>query len=677
MKLDQLYSLRTGFTVIGLTGRTGSGCTKIAERLAGTFEKLSDRGLRDEKDFTDKVFERKYSICRKFLSYPGNWQPYEVIRYTNVLLFFLLHKYGGDSEKTKKLFIENFKLDKAEDNTTIVDKLMNHIKIIDSSHAPLIKKIKELPDFSKIKSDTELKDLHDLFFSKDFAGLTDKIFEALERYGYFRTRLLLHWVSCNIRSSGDPLGEAPVDVKNIFTIAQLMNRLIKGKRFVNTTNNKPTKVVIDSLRNSLEIMFFKERYSAFYMVATKDVIGNTKNRLDTRLKHKIKDESEREKVIEQLLELDEIEYRTKDFAKGKFSSPDVENCIQKSDFHIFNLMKDQLADFVNEKFEGKANGFFTREEQLMKLVALIQQPGLITPSSAERAMQIANTAKLNSGCISRKVGATVTDSEYFVRAVGWNDVAKGHTPCNLRTVTDFLDGTVNLNDSQHYSKFEKGAAIDESAFKYKGDNPGNFKDALVDYFKEAHELRSGDLNGKNCSFCFKTVHNHYEGEANQVHTRSLHAEENAMLQITKLGGGGVSGGYLFTTASPCELCSKKAYQLGIKKIFFIDPYPGIAVDQILKGGKETSQPQLIPFSGAIGNAYHELYECFMSYKDEVSMTLELKPKQKLAKEITNILNRTRDKEITEFLKDTKLDDTELIDLVKTSIRQYKAKGEAE
>ena len=156
------------------------------------------------------------------------------------------------------------------------------------------------------------------------------------------------------------------------------------------------------------------------------------------------------------------------------------------------------------------------------------------------------------------------------------------------------------------------------------------------------------MNGKNCSFCFKTVHNHYEGEANQVHTRSLHAEENAMLQITKLGGTGAKGGYLFTTASPCELCSKKAYQLGIEKIYFIDPYPGISVDQILLGGKEKNQPKLIPFSGAIGNAYHKLYESFMAYKDEISMTLEIKPKNKLTKEFKNILGKSENQELKSF-----------------------------
>lgn len=63
--------------------------------------------------------------------------------------------------------------------------------------------------------------------------------------------------------------------------------------------------------------------------------------------------------------------------------------------------------------------------------------------------------------------------------------------------------------------------------------------------------------GRNVSYCFKSEFNKMTGKSNQVHTRSLHAEENAFLQITKYGGRGIKDGSLFTTASPCELCAKK------------------------------------------------------------------------------------------------------------------------
>lgn len=79
----------------------------------------------------------------------------------------------------------------------------------------------------------------------------------------------------------------------------------------------------------------------------------------------------------------------------------------------------------------------------------------------------------------------------------------------------------------------------------------------------------------------------------------------------------IKGGILFSTASPCELCSKKAYQLGIKTIVYIDPYPGISIEHILDAG--TNTPEIILFRGALGRAYHSLYQPAMAYKDELQM----------------------------------------------------------
>ncbi|MBL0146081.1 MAG: hypothetical protein IPP48_10180 [Chitinophagaceae bacterium] len=372
MDLNKLYSLRKDFTVIGLTGRTGSGCSRIAELLSGPFTTLEAKGLRAESEFTDEVFKRKYSICKNFIGHNDNWVPFEIIRYVDVLLFYILHKHGGNLKDLSNLLTNFYKENLSENNQNLVAKIKKDVIDIDSKYTSLIKKIKAIPPFTEIKSDDELKELGALFFNKDFNNLKEELFACLEsNEGYYRNRCMLHWVSCNLRRCGDAIGKGLDDISNIFSIANLINRLIKAKRVIN--DNKPTKIVIDSLRNSLEIMFFKERYSAFYMVATKDVIGNTKKRIDKRLFTKIADKNLREKVINQIIELDEIEYRTKDFSKGTFSSPDVENCIQKSDYHIFNLKVDGLKNFVDDHFEGNSNGFFTREEQLMKLVSLIQQ----------------------------------------------------------------------------------------------------------------------------------------------------------------------------------------------------------------------------------------------------------------------------------------------------------------
>lgn len=160
------------------------------------------------------------------------------------------------------------------------------------------------------------------------------------------------------------------------------------------------------------------------------------------------------------------------------------------------------------------------------------------------------------------------------------------------------------NDFQgkKYSPFERSNAI----FRKKAKQILDILSA--DEYEEA-------MRGLNKSYCFKDIKNFSSHENNQVHTRSLHAEENAFLQISKYGGTGVKNGSLYTTASPCELCAKKAYQLGIKEIVFIDPYPGIAKEHILESGEHP--PKLTQFRGAIGRAYHKLYEPVMPYKDEL------------------------------------------------------------
>lgn len=143
----------------------------------------------------------------------------------------------------------------------------------------------------------------------------------------------------------------------------------------------------------------------------------------------------------------------------------------------------------------------------------------------------------------------------------------------------------------------------------------NFSKNVKEQFEEKIQETKG--YGLNHSFCFKSLHNKFEGKDNQVHTRSLHAEENAMMQVSKFGGQPLKNGTLYTTASPCELCAKKAYQLGVKKIIYIDPYPGISIKHILANGYNIPECKL--FTGIIGKSYNKLFEPLLSYKDELSI----------------------------------------------------------
>jgi len=59
-----------------------------------------------------------------------------------------------------------------------------------------------------------------------------------------------------------------------------------------------------------------------------------------------------------------------------------------------------------------------------RFLHLILGTRLTTPTAAETAMYLACSASGNSACLSRQVGAAITDKYGEVLAVGWNDVPK-------------------------------------------------------------------------------------------------------------------------------------------------------------------------------------------------------------------------------------------------------------
>ncbi|WP_426091951.1 hypothetical protein [Flavobacterium sp. DSR3-2] len=625
-KLDQLYSLRKNFTIIGLTGRTGSGCSDLANLLSKPFNE--NKLIRNPISLGTTIFQRKYQIVYNYTE--QNWKQYNVIEYKKVLFLLLLPKLYRTPKNTLLFDYYRYKL-ATETSDEKINAVKLKIKSLVLANKTLIEKIIEIGDLTKVRTKKKLNLLNEVFWGSEFNKLADDVNEYLKKEGEIERIMLLHHTANNFRKSGGPFSTKNSDPQHIYTIANVINRIIKATK--QEVKNEQCQIVIDSLRNSLEINFFKERFSAFYLIAVKN--DARKNRLiELHQKSEIQ-------IVDRLLEIDEDEYKSTDYQRGIFYTPDVQNCIQISDYHVNNnIFQSVLSSKEDSQLYNSC--FFSKDEQLMKLQALIQQPGIITPDPTERVMQIAYTAKLNSGCISRQVGAVVTDNEYSTKAIGWNDVPKGAIPCSVRNVKD-----ISSDKSFGFTKFELGEGLKETE-QINTDQADNLLDNESKKFNQFVKanfnettLPESELGGRNCPYCFKTAYNAFSGEKNQVHTRSLHAEENAMMQISKSGGQGLRDGFLFTTASPCELCAKKAYQLGVRTIYYIDPYPGISRNHILKSNEKTD-PKMVLFSGAVGKAYHKLYEPFLSQKDELALLTNFKlesPKDVKAKSLKEILKK--------------------------------------
>ena len=618
--INKIYNLRHKFSVLALTGVTGSGCSELAKMMSKPFADLKNqiRSIDDlkegdnPKDF--EVFKRKYQRAYRLLD--NNYEQYRVISYKNAVILetIILLLWKGKKELVKENFKKvltlNFKPSRKEPDyqyeiLNVTDEMLDawgYSNIIEE----LSSRIGLLDTWPTDKSKWRTF-VSEFFFGDKFTAFCDNLFEYLKTKDYYLKNFLVHRLGNSIRSFGDPLVEATHDsckeanMDNLFTIIGLINDIIKGSSHENNRN-----FVIDSLRCSLEIVYLRERYNAFYMVSmhNDDCIGAIEQKVCAY------DNANATKLAKHIHRLGLMEIKPGDYENGCFSVPDIYNCIANSEIHIFKR--------ENSKEHQSYTDFYSTAEQWMKIQSLLLHPGLFTPSSDERCMSIAFQVKYNSGCISRQVGCVITDNIYTIKSVGWNEVPVGQISCGLTDVEELL---LDNKDSEYniYSKFEHEGIVtkkikEENGNEFLIEKP--FKEHMKEHYSQ-DKLRSATNSGLYVPFCFKSCYNKFQDQKDNVNTRSLHAEENTMLQISKNGGVGLNGGKMYVTASPCVLCSKKAYQIGIREIIYLDKYTDIAADQILDAG--FNKPKLRGFCGIIGSTYYKLYQPFMSFKDELEI----------------------------------------------------------
>lgn len=577
--VSRIFDLRGKFAIIGLTGRTGSGCSTAAQILAT--KRFEDLALPDPKRNGETLTnnDRKYQICYDYLE--KNWVSAILIKVTYVILWSCL-LFGFDEfiKQVGTWFDSTIQKEQDRDKKGTLRKwkkiLQQHRETFSSSYNNIAEKANtnfEILHNKTYKGDTDngfISNITD-FLEKDLPNYCATLKKDIqnEKLSYIEIFQVL----------GNFIREKRGMDNAQSSIIELINLIIKFYRYKSEKKDKKQKIiiVIDALRNPYEILFLRERYSAFYVMS----INTTEEDRSKRLYKK-------SYSIDQVKECDKTEYPIKPTLQHIYLRQNIEHCNEISDIHLVN----------NTEANCKNPQGLTK--QIAHYVSLILHPGLVPPFNEERTMQIAYTAKYNSGCLSRQVGAVITDEQFAIKAIGWNDVPEGQTPCILRNSYDVFGQKA---DNLAYSDYEL----------YEEDFQNKLNTKIIIKIDLSVKDR---LHGRHVPYCFKDIYNDKDkGQNNQVHTRSLHAEENAFLQISKYGGQGIKGGKLFTTASPCELCAKKAYQLGIKEIYYIDLYPGISKKHILENGR--FRPIMKMFSGAIGRAYIHLYQPILSYKDEI------------------------------------------------------------
>ncbi|MBA7544790.1 hypothetical protein ES705_37151 [subsurface metagenome] len=309
-----------------------------------------------------------------------------------------------------------------------------------------------------------------------------------------------------------------------------------------TTGGQSNDIVIDSIRNPAEIMFLRSFFQNFYLLAL-DASS------DVRWLRKQTDYGERN--IDQFREDDMRD-------KGDYEP----NYGQQTELCVY------LADVVidNETQIGYRQDWDLFFYNIMDYIKLMRTPLYRNPTYKELHMHIAYALSLKSSCSKRQVGAIIVsvgslqpttplklqdEIESYVLATGYNDVPIGEKVCSE------LGGISN-------PKFCSRDNYEERALR------------AMKYCPECGtelNLPTGKLVAFRCPKCNARLPRDFMAGKLLDLCRSVHAEEAAILQASKLGSSSLRGTVLYTTTFPCLLCCKSIINAGVSKIIYREPYP--------------------------------------------------------------------------------------------------------
>ena len=228
--------------------------------------------------------------------------------------------------------------------------------------------------------------------------------------------------------------------------------------------------------------------------------------------------------------------------------PVIERDRQDNDAHGQQLDKTlRLADFFlrNNRQNDKSI-----EKPLRRFFSLIHGETSRTPTKDEYAMYAAFSAGLRSACLSRQVGAAITDAHGNMLATGCNDVPKAHGGLYSEDDGDHDHRCVNLQGGICFNDRQKDLLEEE-----------------IQAILIAHDLDRSDA-GKIAA----EIRNGTRLKDLLEFSRSVHAEMDALVSVVRKGGDGVVGGRLFTTTFPCHNCARHIVAAGIARVFYIEPY---------------------------------------------------------------------------------------------------------
>lgn len=273
--------------------------------------------------------------------------------------------------------------------------------------------------------------------------------------------------------------------------------------------------------------------------------------------------------------------------------------------------------FIRESFNNDK-----LKDKLTRFVDLIFDYGVNTPTTDENAMYQATAAAANSSCLSRQVGACITDNLGHILSLGWNDV-----PC-------FGGGVYKSNDTEGRC-FNLGKCANS-------ERKGQMMDSIIQDMENEGLIKKPSPNRKPISkdktpqAIVRSILEKRGIKDLIEFGRSVHAEMFAIIEGSQRTGDKMINGKLYTTTYPCHNCARHIIMAGIKEVYYIEPYSKslcltLHNDSITENENENEKIKVLMFEGVAPQSFIKFYQLISDdRKDKIKGQdkTKLKPKHK-------------------------------------------------
>ena len=382
-----------------------------------------------------------------------------------------------------------------------------------------------------------------------------------------------------------------------------------------TRKNDRVCYIIDSIKHKEELELFKLVYNdLFYFVG---VFSHLENRINY-----LEDKGLKRDEIYTLIDRDsgeEIQFGQK-----------VTDTFIESDFFI-RIDKSSHTS-IDPKIKRFLNLVFCNE--------------IITPTKHENAMYLAAAAAGNSACLSRQVGACLTDAKGNVLSVGWNDVPKFgggvYQYSEIDPVGQNDNRCMNLSSGVCFNDMEKSI----------------IRNDLIKTF-----IKEGIIKDIDKTKAVKILEDSRIKELIEF-SRAVHAEMHAIISAGKKSGEGIEKGILYCTTYPCHNCARHIIASGISEVYFIEPYrKSLAIklhrDSITEDIFKKDRVKILMFEGISPKSYIHFFKMNKNKRKNngkkiIHLSKDRIPKKTLSLKAIPVLEG----EVTKSLKGKKLINTE-------------------